>query len=64
MIQRYIICASGYGDAYEVQSKDGDFVMYDDMQDLIVKMKLDFEERLANAVNDSYDEGYLNGVAQ
>lgn len=36
-------------------------VPFEDVQDFIVKLKLDFEERLSNAVNDAYDEGYLNG---
>lgn len=62
MIDRYIICASGYGEAYEVQSKDGAFVLYEDMHEYIVKLKLKFEERLSNAVNDAYDQGYVDGV--
>lgn len=39
-----------------------DFVVpFPDVQEYIIKLKLDFEKRLANAVNDAYDEGYLNG---
>lgn len=62
MIDRYIICASGYGEAYEVPAKDGAFVLYEDMQEYIVKLKLEFEERLANGVNAGYDEGYQDGL--
>lgn len=61
MIDRYIICASGYGEAYEVPAKEGAFVLYDDMHEYIVKLKLEFEERLANGVNAGYDEGWKDG---
>lgn len=64
MIDRYIICASGYGEAYEVPAKDGAFVLYDDMHEYIVKLKLEFEERLSHAVNDAYDQGYVDGVSK
>lgn len=47
--------------------RTGCFVVpFEDVQDYIIKLKLQFEERLANAVNEAYDEGYngglLNGV--
>lgn len=61
-IERYSIHSSGYGNAYEVACTSGDFVMYDDIQTHIVRLKLDFEERLSAAVNDAYDQGYVDGV--
>lgn len=41
---------------------DKEFVVgFKEVQEYIVKLKLEFEERLANAVNDAYDEGYAEG---
>lgn len=59
-IQRYSIHSSGYGNAYEVASDNGDFCLFEDVQDYIVKLKLQFEERLTNAVCEAYDDGYLS----
>lgn len=61
MIDRYGIGSSGYGAAYEYPLKDGDYVMYEDMHDYVIKLKLDFESRMANAVNEAYDEGWKEG---
>lgn len=38
------------------------YVPFIDVESFIVHMKLDFEERLSNAVNDAYDQGYVDGV--
>lgn len=45
----------------------GSFVVpFEDVHEFIIKLKLDFEQLRANAVNEAYDEGYqaglLNGV--
>lgn len=38
------------------------YVPYVDVEDYVFKLKFDFEQRLANAVNDAYDQGYVDGV--
>lgn len=37
-------------------------VTLDDVRQHIVSLKLQFEEQLANAVNEAYNEGYQDGL--